>query len=106
VVEQDAQLTLAEQQNRNLLLSRDAEIDTKPQLEIYADDVKCSHGATVGELDEKQIFYMRSRGIDLASARTLLTYAFAAQVIEEIEIESLREELVARVAEHMHITDL
>lgn len=106
VVEQDAQLTLAEQQNPNLLLSRDAEIDTKPQLEIYADDVKCSHGATVGELDEKQIFYMRSRGIDLASAKTLLTYAFAAQVIDEIEIESLREELTTRVAEHMHITDL
>jgi Fe-S cluster assembly protein SufD len=106
VVEQDAQLTFADQQNPNLLLSRDAEIDTKPQLEIYADDVKCSHGATVGELDEKQLFYMRSRGIDLATAKTLLTYAFAAQVIEEIEIDSLREELTARVAKQMHITDI
>jgi Fe-S cluster assembly protein SufD len=106
VVEQDAQLTLAEQQNPNLLLSRDAEIDTKPQLEIYADDVKCSHGATVGELDKEQIFYMQSRGIDMDSARTLLTYAFAAQVVEEIEIDSLREELIARVAEHMHLSGI
>jgi Fe-S cluster assembly protein SufD len=106
VVEQDAQLTVAEQQNPNLLLSRDAEIDTKPQLEIYADDVKCSHGATVGELDKKQLFYMQSRGIDLASAKTLLTYAFAAQVIEEIEIDSLREELTTRVAEQMHLSHL
>ncbi len=106
VVEQGAQLTLAEQQNPNLLLSRDAEIDTKPQLEIYADDVKCSHGATVGELDKKQLFYMQSRGIDFASAKTLLTYAFAAQVVEEIEIDSLREELISRIAEQMHLTDL
>ncbi len=106
VVEQDAQLTLAEQQNYNLLLSRDAEIDTKPQLEIYADDVKCSHGATVGELDKKQLFYMQSRGIDIDSAKTLLTYAFAAQVVEEIKIDSLREELITRVAEQMHLSDI
>jgi Fe-S cluster assembly protein SufD len=106
VVEQDAQLTLADQQNSNLLLSRDSEIDTKPQLEIYADDVKCSHGATVGELDKNQLFYMQSRGIDMDSARTLLTYAFAAQVVEEIEIESLREELTTRIAEQMHLTDI
>ena len=106
VVEQDAQLTVAEQENPNLLLSRNAEIDTKPQLEIYADDVKCSHGATVGELDKKQLFYMQSRGIDLASAKTLLTYAFAAQVIEEIEIDSLREELTTRIAEQMHLSHL
>jgi len=106
VVEQDAQLTVADQQNPNLLLSRDSEVDTKPQLEIYADDVKCAHGATVGELDKKQLFYMQSRGIDMASARTLLTYAFAAQVIEEIEIDSLREELITQVAERMHIKDI
>lgn len=106
VVEQDAQLTLADQQNSNLLLSRDSEIDTKPQLEIYADDVKCSHGATVGELDKKQLFYMQSRGIDMDSARTLLTYAFAAQVVEEFEIDSLREELTTRIAEQMHLTDI
>lgn len=106
VVEQDAQLTASEQENPNLLLSRDAEIDTKPQLEIYADDVKCSHGATVGELDAGQLFYMQSRGIHLAQARTLLTYAFAAQVVEEIQIKSLRDELAVRIAEKMHITEL
>ncbi len=106
VVEQDAQLTESEQENPNLLLSRDAEVDTKPQLEIYADDVKCSHGATVGELDTKQLFYMQSRGIGPAQAKTLLTYAFAAQVVEEIQIESLREELAAQIAEQMHITEL
>ena len=88
------------------MLSRDSEIDTKPQLEIYADDVKCSHGATVGELDKNQLFYMQSRGIDMDSARTLLTYAFAAQVVEEIEIDSLREELTTRIAEQMHLTDI
>jgi len=106
VVEQDAQLTESEQENPNLLLSRDAEVDTKPQLEIYADDVKCSHGATVGELDTKQLFYMQSRGIGLAQAKTLLTYAFAAQVVEEIQIESLREELASLIADQMHITEL
>lgn len=106
VVEQDAQLTESEQENPNLLLSRDAEVDTKPQLEIYADDVKCAHGATVGELDAKQLFYMQSRGIDPAQAKILLTYAFAAQVVEEIQIESLREELASRIADQMHITEL
>jgi len=106
VVEQDAQLTESDQENPNLLLSRDAEVDTKPQLEIYADDVKCSHGATVGELDSKQLFYMQSRGIGLAQAKTLLTYAFAAQVVEEIQIKSLREELALRIAAQMHITEL
>lgn len=106
VVDQDAQLTVSEQENQNLLLSRDAEVDTKPQLEIYADDVKCSHGATVGELDKKQLFYMQTRGIDPASARVLLTYAFAAQVVEEIEVESLREELAHHIAEQMHLKGL
>lgn len=106
VVEQDAQLTESEQENPNLLLSRDAEVDTKPQLEIYADDVKCAHGATVGELDAKQLFYMQSRGIGLEESRTLLTYAFAAQVVEEIQIDSLREELASRIADQMHITEL
>ncbi len=103
VVDQDAQQTFAEQESANLLLSRDAEVDTKPQLEIYADDVKCSHGATVGELDAKQIFYLQSRGIDKASARTLLTYAFAADVLDEIELPSLKNELRQIVAKNMHI---
>lgn len=106
VVEQDAQLTVSEQENPNLLLSRDAEVDTKPQLEIYADDVKCSHGATVGELDKKQLFYMQTRGIDMASARVLLTYAFAAEALQEIGVDSLREELENYVAGQMHLEDL
>ncbi len=103
-VDKIAQLTMSEQENQNLLLSRDAEVDTKPQLEIYADDVKCAHGATVGELDHKALFYMQSRGIDRASARKLLTYAFAAQVIEGISNEALREELTARIAEQMKMS--
>ncbi len=93
VVHQDAQKTDAQQQNNNLLLSRDAEIDTKPQLEIYADDVKCSHGATIGQLDPNSIFYLQSRGIDETTARGLLTYAFANDVINRFAIESIRNEL-------------
>ncbi len=80
VVRREAQKTNAYQSNANLLLSADAEIDTKPELEIFADDVKCSHGATAGELDERALFYLRSRGIDPATARSLLTYAFADEV--------------------------
>lgn len=91
IVHQDAQQTDAQQQNRNLLLSEDAEIDTKPQLEIYADDVKCSHGATVGQLDENAMYYLRSRGIDEVTARSLLTYAFAADVIGRFELKPVRE---------------
>lgn len=90
VVHQNAQHTDAQQQNRNLLLSADAEIDTKPQLEIYADDVKCSHGATVGQLDAAAMFYLRSRAIDETTARSLLTYAFAADVIGRFSLPSIR----------------
>ncbi len=93
VVHQDAQHTDAQQQNNNLLLSRDAEVDTKPQLEIYADDVKCSHGATVGQLDPNSVFYLQSRGIDQDSARSMLTYAFAKDVINRFAIEPIRDEL-------------
>ncbi|HEV8692355.1 MAG TPA: SufD family Fe-S cluster assembly protein, partial [Ideonella sp.] len=75
------------------LLSDHAEVDTKPQLEIYADDVKCSHGATVGQLDPEQIFYLRSRGVDDASARALLTFAFAEEVIGRVGIVPLRARL-------------
>ncbi len=82
VVERDAQKTNAYQTNNNLLLSADAEIDTKPELEIFADDVKCSHGATTGELDERELFYLRSRGLDPDIARNMLTFAFASEVIE------------------------
>jgi Fe-S cluster assembly protein SufD len=82
VVQRDAQKTNAYQANNNLLLSPDAEIDTKPELEIFADDVKCSHGATAGELDERALFYLRSRGLEPETARSLLTYAFADEILE------------------------
>jgi Fe-S cluster assembly protein SufD len=82
VVQRAAQKTNAYQSNANLLLSPDAEIDTKPELEIFADDVKCSHGATAGELDEHELFYLRSRGLDPTTARSLLTFAFADEVVE------------------------
>ena len=90
---QDAQKTDAKQTNQTLLLSDDAIIDTKPQLEIFADDVKCTHGATVGQLDAESIFYLRSRGIGKDEARALLTFAFANDIVGRIKIESLRDEL-------------
>ena len=90
IVHEGAQHTDAQQQNRNLLLSADAEVDTKPQLEIYADDVKCSHGATVGQLDESATYYLRTRGIDETTARSLLTWAFAADVINRISSTPVR----------------
>ena len=90
---QAAQKTDAYQANRNLLLSSRAEINTKPQLEIYADDVKCSHGATIGQLDEDAIFYLRSRGIGRENARRVLTRAFAGEVVERVQVEALRQEL-------------
>jgi Fe-S cluster assembly protein SufD len=90
IVRPEAQKTDAIQRNKNLLLSRDAVINTKPQLEIYADDVKCTHGATVGQVDEEAVFYLRSRGIPLEEARTLLTYAFTADLVEKIKVEEVR----------------
>jgi Fe-S cluster assembly protein SufD len=92
-VHPDAQKTDAKQTNQTLLLSEDATINTKPQLEIYADDVKCTHGATVGQLDAEAIFYLRSRGIGKEEARRLLTFAFANDIIDRIKIEPLRNEL-------------
>lgn len=93
VVHQGAQQTDSHQGNHNLLLSRDAEIDTKPQLEIYADDVKCTHGATVGQLDENQLFYLRARGIDEPVARAALMCAFARDIIERVSVANVRERL-------------
>ena len=90
LVAQDAQRTDAMQRCDNLLLSRMAEADARPELEIYADDVKCAHGATVGQMDEDALFYLRSRGVDAAHARQLLTYAFAAEVLERIAHTPLR----------------
>ncbi|TMH00493.1 MAG: Fe-S cluster assembly protein SufD, partial [Betaproteobacteria bacterium] len=90
VVHRDAQRSDAQQSNRNLLLSEQAEVDTQPQLEIYADDVQCGHGATVGQLDADQIYYLRSRGVSEAAARAWLTYAFAAEMIERVRLAPLR----------------
>jgi Fe-S cluster assembly protein SufD len=92
VVRRDAQKTNAYQANNNLLLSPDAEIDTKPELEIFADDVKCSHGATAGELDERELFYLRSRGLDPVTARNLLTFAFAGAVLERFTSPAIAEQ--------------
>ncbi len=93
MVRPGAQRTDSSQSSRNLLLSGKARVDTKPQLEIFADDVKCAHGATVGQLDADEVFYLRSRGLSDAAARKLLTYAFGAEVIERIAIASLRARL-------------
>ena len=90
IVAQDAQRSDAMQRCDNLLLSRLAEADARPELEIYADDVKCAHGATVGQLDEDSLFYLRARGLDEAHARQLLTYAFAAEALARIGLEPLR----------------
>ena len=88
-----AQKTDGKQTNNTLLLSPQAQVDTKPQLEIFADDVKCTHGATVGRLDEMALFYMKSRGVDAETARRLLVYAFAADVLETIGQEPVKEAL-------------
>ncbi len=94
-VREDAQKTDAKQTNQSLLLSDDAQINTKPQLEIFADDVKCTHGATIGQLDPEQQFYLQSRGIPKAEARNLLIYAFASDVVSRIKVAALRDQLDA-----------
>ena len=99
IVHKDAQKTDAKQTNRNLLLSEDAQIDTKPQLEIHADDVKCTHGATIGQIDEDAIFYLRSRGIAEESARSLLLFAFAGECLQRMKIEPIRKHLEALVTQ-------
>jgi Fe-S cluster assembly protein SufD len=100
-VKPEAQKTDAKQTNRNLLLSDAAKVNTKPQLEIFADDVKCTHGATVGRLDESALFYARSRGVPADEAQRLLTYAFAAEVIEEVALEPVRDELERLVRDRL-----
>jgi Fe-S cluster assembly protein SufD len=100
-VRPEAQKTDAKQTNRNLLLSDGARINTKPQLEIFADDVKCTHGATVGRLDDIALFYARSRGVPAAQAQRLLTYAFAAEVTAEVSLDPVREELERLVRERL-----
>ena len=97
IVAQDAQRTEAYQENHNILLSDEAKVDTKPQLEIYADDVKCSHGATIGRLNEEEQFYMRSRGISLEDAKVLQMISFIAPVLENIQDEAQRETFAAEM---------
>lgn len=97
IVAKDAQRTEAYQENHNILLSDDAKVDTKPQLEIYADDVKCSHGATIGRLNVEEQFYMRSRGITLEDAKVLQMISFIAPVLENIDDESQRETIAAEL---------
>jgi Fe-S cluster assembly protein SufD len=97
IVAVDAQKTDSQMSNRNLLLSDDAEADTKPQLEIYADDVKCGHGVTVGQLDEKSIFYLQSRCVDEETARNMLTFAFANEMVDKIKIKGLHDMVLEQV---------
>jgi Fe-S cluster assembly protein SufD len=94
--------TDAKQTNKNLLLSTEAQVDTKPQLEIFADDVKCAHGAAIGQLDEDELFYLSSRGIHTDLARNLLTYGFAEEVIAKIKIESIKAQLDEAVLHRLH----
>jgi len=101
-VRHGAQQTDAQQTNKNLLLSSEAQIDTKPQLEIYADDVKCTHGAAVGQLDDDELFYLESRGINPSLAKNMLTYGFAEEVIERIKIDSIKRELDEAVLNRLH----
>jgi Fe-S cluster assembly protein SufD len=97
IVAEDAQKTDSQMNNRNLLLSNEAEADTKPQLEIYADDVKCGHGVTVGQLDEKSVFYLQSRSVDEETARNMLTFAFANEMVDKIKVKSLHDTVLEQV---------
>lgn len=106
LVEKDAQKTNAYQSNKTILLSDKARIDTKPQLEIFADDVKCSHGATVGRLDQTALFYIISRGIPSDIAKSMLIRAFANDVIEKINIEELKEQLNHKIFQHLHRVEI
>jgi Fe-S cluster assembly protein SufD len=101
-VHEGATQTDAQQSNKNLLLSSDARVDTKPQLEIYNDDVKCAHGATVGQLEEEELFYLLSRGLHPDLARNLLTYGFAEEVVASIKFESIRAQLDEAILNRLH----
>jgi len=102
IVRQDAQKTDSKQTNKNLVLSDDAVVDTKPELQIFADDVRCTHGATIGQLDGEALFYLQSRGIGKREARRLLTYAFAQDVVDRIKVQSLRDSLERILFEKFH----
>jgi Fe-S cluster assembly protein SufD len=101
IVHKDAQKTDSNQYNHNLLLSRECEIDTKPEMEIYADDVKCGHGSTVGQLDMNQLFFLRARGLTEVNARSLLTHAFAAEVLQRIPSEAIRQAFSAVIEQRL-----
>ncbi len=103
-VRENARGTDAQQSNKNLLMSNDARVDTKPQLEIFNDDVKCSHGATVGQLEDEELFYLLSRGINSTLAANLLTYGFAEEIINKIGIESIKRELDEAVLNRLHVS--
>jgi Fe-S cluster assembly protein SufD len=101
-VHKDARNTDAVQSNKNLLLSSEARVDTKPQLEIYNDDVKCAHGATVGQLEDEELFYLVSRGLHTELARNLLTYGFAEEIVEKIKIQSIKAQLDEAILGRLH----
>lgn len=102
IVRKDAQKTDSKQTNKNLVLSDNAVINTKPELQIHADDVRCTHGATIGQIDSEALFYLRSRGIPKSEARSLLTYAFAQDIIDRIKVQPLRESLERMLFEKLH----
>ena len=106
IVRPGAQRTDSKQTNNNLLLSDSARADSQPQLEIYADDVKCTHGSTVGPLDETALFYLRSRGIGARAARGLLTYGFGAEILDRVRIPALREQLDELIRDRLGVVDL
>ena len=106
IVRKDAQKTNAYQQNKTVLLSKTAKINTKPQLEIFADDVKCTHGATVGHLDDTAYYYIRTRGIPAELAKSMLIRAFANDVVESVKIEPLRDQLNHMIFEHLHRVEI
>jgi Fe-S cluster assembly protein SufD len=101
-VRPNAQKTNAFQSNRNILLSDKATVNTKPQLEIWADDVKCSHGCTTGQLDEEALFYLRARGIGEDTARAMMLYAFAGEVIESLKSETIKSYIDSLISERLH----
>ena len=103
IVEKEAQKTNAFQQNNNILMDDKASINTKPQLEIFADDVKCSHGCTIGQLDEDALFYLQTRGIPRKEARGLLTYAFANNVLQSVKIDSVKKRINKLIAEKLGV---
>ena len=102
IVRKDAQKTDSKQTNKNLVLSDESVINTKPELQILADDVRCTHGATIGQLDAESLFYMQSRGIGKSDARNLLTYAFAQDIIDRVKVQSLKDSLEKILFEKFH----